>query len=74
MPSIVDRALPDDVRREQRRKLDGEPERIALRPDVLDRAGRVDVPLDEMAAQARVGAQRALEIDQDAAAQARRAR
>ena len=44
------------------RKLDREPVRIAVLPDVLDRAGGVDVPLDEMPAEPRIGAQRPLEI------------
>ena len=61
-----DRSLAHDVGGEQGRKPDREPEGVAVGADVLDGARRVDVPLDEVAAEPRIRAQRPLQVDENA--------
>ena len=57
-----DRPLVHDVRREMRREADRQPVELRVLPELLDVADRVDVPLDEVSAEAAVGAQRPLEV------------
>src|SRR3954452_21523956 len=61
-----DRALSDDVRREERRIPNRQPEGVAIRANLLNRSRRIHVPLDEVSADPCIGAERALEIHQRA--------
>mmetsp|Transcript_6068 Transcript_6068/g.10035 ORF Transcript_6068/g.10035 Transcript_6068/m.10035 type:complete len:295 (+) Transcript_6068:159-1043(+) len=58
-----DEPLRHDVREQPRRRAHLDPQRVALRTQLLDDADVVDVPLHEVAAVAPVGRERALQVD-----------
>ena len=74
MPSTAIDPLRTMYGASSRRIANREPERVAVGSNVLDRAGRIDVALHEVAAEPGVRAQRPFEIDQRRRGGAPRAR
>src|SRR3954468_3580034 len=61
-----DRTLVDEIRRQLRRKSDGEPVELRVLAQFLDVAHRIDMALYEVATETAVGAQRPLQVQRAA--------